>query len=163
MFWGVISREDPVCFTNATEEVKGLKVFGKIKTLKAQYYLEMLMHHSIPHLDRVNGERNADAIFQQDGASIHTCGQLTAFFEREGIVVPSWPSNSPDLSPIENVWGIMKAELSLGEIETLEDLEDVVTRLWHEHCTPELCEKLHASVKARLEKVIQDDGYRTSY
>ncbi|GFV08088.1 transposable element Tcb1 transposase [Trichonephila clavipes] len=47
-----------------------------------------------------------DAIYQQDNAKCHTAGSVRAWFEEhqdEFIVLP-WPTNSPNLNPIDNLW-----------------------------------------------------------
>ena len=74
--------------------------------LNARSYVEMLETEGIVAFLRQQGE---GAIFQQDGATCHTAA-TTMMWLRENNVecLRGWPANSPDLSPVEQVWGIMK-------------------------------------------------------
>jgi len=51
-------------------------------------------------------------MFQQDGARAHTSKATITWLDanirpKHHIPPEDWPPNSPDLSPIENVWSIM--------------------------------------------------------
>ena len=74
--------------------------------LNARSYVEMLETEGIIAFLRQQGE---GAIFQQGGATCHTAA-TTMMLLRENNVecLRGWPANSPDLSPIEQAWGIMK-------------------------------------------------------
>ena len=47
----------------------------------------------------------------QDNDPKHTSGSVVQFFEDNGIVWWPTPPESPDINPIENIWGSMKQYL----------------------------------------------------
>ncbi|GBM31255.1 Transposable element Tc3 transposase [Araneus ventricosus] len=49
--------------------------------------------------------------FQQDNASIHTANNTKVWFNSQKIKYVDWPACSPDLNPIENLWGIMYGKI----------------------------------------------------
>uniref|UniRef100_A0A3Q2QY88 Tc1-like transposase DDE domain-containing protein n=1 Tax=Fundulus heteroclitus TaxID=8078 RepID=A0A3Q2QY88_FUNHE len=43
-------------------------------------------------------------IFQDDNAACHRAKTVKTFLEKRHIRSISWPANSPDINPIENIW-----------------------------------------------------------
>jgi len=68
-------------------------------------------HSDLTHLPTTKlFSRNREGMFQQDGARAHTSKATIAWLDtnmKHYIPPDDWPPNSPDLSPIENVWSIM--------------------------------------------------------
>ncbi len=51
--------------------------------------------------------KDPDFIFQQDLAPAHTAKSTKSWLNNHGVGVLDCPANSPDLDPIENLWGIV--------------------------------------------------------
>ena len=67
-------------------------------------------------------------VFQQDGAPCHTSKFTREYFMEEEIVELAWVARSPDMNPIENIWGILaRAVYREGrQFDTLDDLREAL-------------------------------------
>ena len=104
-----------------------------------------------------------ELIFQQDNAPIHTARKVNKWFRDKGITLMAWPSRSPDLNIIENVWGRIKYEMRAQYFDDVEDLWLEVKRLWEELITAEFVLNLYRSLPRRMEAVFQSNGLHTKY
>jgi Transposase/DDE superfamily endonuclease/Helix-turn-helix domain len=104
-----------------------------------------------------------NAIFQEDNAPIHKCKIVSQLKQELGIEAMEWPPQSPDLSPIENVWREVKRWIHQNrkprtEKELLEAVEDA----W-EAIAPEVIMKFVDSMPERISDVIKRKGYATKW
>jgi len=75
-------------------------------------YAEKILPPMIADLKKQFG--GEDFVFQQDGAGAHFAKVTTNFLEEEKVDFwPKgfWPGNSADLSPIANIWAVLKREI----------------------------------------------------
>ncbi len=89
----------------------------------------------LPSADKLYGD--ADLIFQQDLAPAHTAKGTKSWFNDHGVSVLDWPANSPDLNPIENLWGIVRDTRP----NNADDLKAAIKAAWA-FITPEQCHRL---------------------
>lgn len=75
-----------------------------------KYQEKLLESGFIQEVDSVYGRR--DWVFVQDGAPCHTSDVSYLPMADECNIFPEWPPNSPDLNPIETLWGVMKHSLN---------------------------------------------------
>ena len=102
---------------------------------------------------------NADLNFQQDGASCHTSKKSEAKIgEIMSNKLPFWPANSPDLSPIEVIWALIKEKLQERKHKNLEELKSHLVFLWN-RVPKGLCRKLINQFDKKI-RLIKDSGER---
>ncbi len=100
--------------------------------------------------------------FQHDNARPHTASITTSWLRRRRIWVLKWPACSPDLSPIENIWRIIKRKMRQRRPKTVEQLEACIRQEWDNIPIPKL-EQLVSSVPRRLQTVIKRRGDATQW
>ena len=79
-------------------------VRGNLNALR--YSNEMLTPVCIPHL-----QNNGRMRLMHDGAPSHTARATRALLQANRINALPWPSLSPDLNPIENIWDVIDQRL----------------------------------------------------
>ncbi len=109
MIWAAMSSAGfgPLCFLKST--------------VNAAIYQEILEHFVFPSADQLYGD--ADFIFQLNLAAAHTDKGTKGWFNAHGVTVLDWPANSPDLNPIENLWGIVKRKMRYARPNNADDLK----------------------------------------
>ena len=107
-------------------------------------------------------ETNGCSFFQQDNASVHTAKKIRGFLNKNKINVIQWPGNSPDLNPIENIWGYMKNRLENRDISTIPRLRIEISRMWRGLKTSYF-KTLADSMPKRLRLIIKKKGSMLKY
>ncbi len=76
--------------------------------------------------------------------------------------VLEWPSQSPDLNPIENIWRELKVRVAQRQPQNITALEEICMEEWAK-IPATVCENLVKTYRKRLTSVIANKGYITKY
>ncbi len=101
-------------------------------------------------------------VFQHDNDPKHTAKATKEWLKKKYIKVLEWPSQSPDLHPIENLWRELKVRVAKRQPRNLNDLERICKEEW-DKIPPEMCANLVANYKKHLTSVIANKGFATKY
>ncbi len=135
-------------------------VFSEVHSQRSHLAIEILEHFMLHSADKLYGD--ADFIFQQDLAPAHTAKGTKNWFNDHGVTVLDWPANSPDLNPIDNLWGIVKRKMRDTRPNNADELKATVKETWAS-IPPQQCHKRITSMPRRIEAVIKAKGAPTKY
>jgi transposase len=144
----------------------GMSCYGKTQLAflegrqNSQCYTKTLDDYLLPYLEELRDDHGiSDPIFQHDNASIHESQYTRSHMRELGFDRLLWPSKSPDLNPIENVWGQLAGLVYEGgrQFETRGELKTQITRCWQKIETSYL-QRLVESMPTRMAQVILTRG-----
>uniref|UniRef100_A0A8C2CHQ7 Tc1-like transposase DDE domain-containing protein n=1 Tax=Cyprinus carpio TaxID=7962 RepID=A0A8C2CHQ7_CYPCA len=145
-------KDNPSCYQRSVQKPASLMVWGCMSAcgMGSLHIWKVLGQHMLPSICRLFQGR--PCIFQHDNARPHTASITTSWLRRRRIRVLKWPACSPDLSPIENIWRIIKRKMRQRRPKTAEQLEACIRQEWANIPIPKL-EQLVSSVPRRLQTV----------
>ncbi len=100
--------------------------------------------------------------FQHDNDPKHTSKATVGFLKKNRVKVIQWPSMSPDLNPIEHLWGILKRQVEHHSSSSIQSLKEVILEEWKKIDLAK-CRQLVHSMPRRLGAVIKNHGGHTKY
>lgn len=151
MIWG--------CFT-----AHGVGFLSKIEgSMDAALYCNILEDELQQTIDYYGIDR-AKLIFQHDNDPKHTARATMEKLRELGFSTLSWPAQSPDLNPIEQLWGLLKRRLAKYERvpSSMAELWERVPIEW-DKIMQEECLHLIESMPKRVAAVIKAKGGYTKY
>jgi len=146
MMWGCITHKGPgfAC------RIEG--------TMDQYLYRSILEDELLQTLDHYEMEYS-QIFFMYDNDPKHKAKSVVQWLIDQEISVLDWPAQSPDLNPIENVWGQVKRRLARFEEQpkSLAELWDRAVKVFYE-ITEDECLSLFETMPHRMAEVIKAKG-----
>ncbi|KAK3561767.1 hypothetical protein QTP86_013416 [Hemibagrus guttatus] len=101
-------------------------------------------------------------VLQQDNDPKHTSKSTSEWLKKNKMKTLEWPSQSPDLNPIEMLWHDLKKVVHARKPSNVAELQQFCKNEWAK-IPPQRCNKLIASYGKRLIAVVAAKGGPTSY
>ena len=150
MYWGCFSR-------------KGLGPIVSLQnSVTGESYVKILRKRVLPTIQRMFP--NGNYLFQDDNAPPHRSKIAKEYGTTNDLRTLSWPAQSPDLNPIENLWAVLKRSVHNKKTKprNLNQLDRHVKSAWKAIPVSTL-KKLIDSMPRRISAVIEAQGGATKY
>lgn len=122
-------------------------------------YCEILDKHMLPHARQKMGRGWQ---FQHDNDPKHTSAYVSKFLKKKQVRVIKWPSQSPDLNPIEHLWEELDRRIRQREMSNRNQLLQCLEEEWKKIPLNRL-NALVNSMPSRCAAVIKANGFATKY
>lgn len=127
--------------------------------MDSDFYIRILEEHLLPTASQWFGSRWR---LVQDNDPKHKSKKTLEFFNRQHFLVLDWPSNSPDLNPIENLWNIVKNNVEKRRPQNINELKQMMVEEWNAIPT-KILKNLAMSMTTRCKLCIEAKGERIKY
>jgi len=131
----------------------------------AAFYIKILNHNLADIWE-------SELLFMQDNAFIHAVKKSKLWLQEMNIKVMNWPSYSPDLNPIENLWALLKkkAYKVYPDLDSLQSKDDeaetqlfqILQQAWG-NIREKVIDELIFSMLRRCAAVIKAEGWHIKY
>ena len=161
--------EEELCIEKLDQDVK-VNCWGAIswngatslyiftQNLKKPLYETIVGSHK---QEMVNLFPGRDFCYQQDNHPTHQ--NFKVFDDDENIEVIDFPTYSPDLNPIENIWATLKYIVPQDVPRTEEELKQSLRYNWQQITKVEILRPYIATLEDRYRECIEKDGQRLPY
>ncbi|GBM84936.1 Transposable element Tc3 transposase [Araneus ventricosus] len=171
-FWYDIRKEKEI-FSKCTFGGGSVMVWGSFETegatpivfvqgrMNSESYVDILADNLLPETLLIT---SGDYLLQQDNASVHVSRTSKSWFDANFVKLLDWPTRTPDLNPMENLWGILAHEVYKNGIQyqNKQELTYSVEKAWIK-ISKNVLKELSNSMTSRLIKVIEKKGEIINY
>ncbi len=148
MLWACFSAKGPGRLICVKERMNGAM------------YREILSENLLPSARALKMKRGW--VFQHDNDPKHTARATKEWLHKKHFKVLEWPSQSPDLNTIENLWRELKVRVAQRQPQNITALEEICMEEWAK-IPATVCENLVKTYRKCLTSVIANKGYITKY
>lgn len=129
--------------------------------MDSEAYQSVLENFLVPYMERWP---RIEFKFQQDNAPVHVSHSTRQWFKDHQIDILDWPARSPDLNPIENVWGLLSRAVHADcrQFQTVDALKTAIKEAWAD-INQEKLARLIESMPRRLIETLRKNGGMTKY
>ncbi|KAK3562781.1 hypothetical protein QTP86_008381 [Hemibagrus guttatus] len=129
-------------------------------TMNSAVYQKILKENVRPSVCDLKLKRTW--VLQQGNDSKHISKSTSEWLNKNKMKTLEWPSQSPDLNPIEMLWHDLKKVVHAQKPSNVAELQQFCKDEWAK-IPPQRCNRLNASYRKRLIAVVAANGGPTSY
>lgn len=151
MIWGCMTSEGP-------------GYAAKIDNIMDQYLYKQILEDELKQTIEYYDMDETKIIFQHDNDPKHTARSIKEWLSEQEFKTMVWPSQSPDLNPIEHLWAHVKRKLNQFETPAkgINELWERIQEVWNA-IDKETCSNLINSMPSRMKAVLKSKGKWTKY